>query len=81
MTLHNGSSTNFTELRKNPQKYVSKVEWDDDDGHVHWTYHSFRRVCVLWQLWTSPSCSLSCVDRASAVVRAAIDATRTSTPA
>jgi septin 7 len=47
LTLHDGSSTNFTEFRKNPQKYVSKVEWDDDDGQVHWTY----------QAWTTCLCA------------------------
>ena len=42
LALHDGSSTTFEEFRKNPAKYCSVVEWDDDEDHVHWTYQARR---------------------------------------
>ena len=42
MTLHDGSSTNFEEFNKDPSVYLSQVEWDDENDHVHWTY----QVCT-----------------------------------
>lgn len=38
MVLHDGSSTSFDEFKKHPTDYLSSVEWDDDDDHVHWVY-------------------------------------------
>lgn len=38
MVLHDGSSTSFEEFKKNPTDFLSTVEWDDADDHVHWVY-------------------------------------------
>lgn len=38
MVLHDGSSTSFEEFKKHPEDFCSKVEWEDEDDHVHWVY-------------------------------------------
>jgi ABC-type glutathione transport system ATPase component len=38
MVLHDGSSTSFEEFKKHPSDFLSTVEWDDADDHVHWVY-------------------------------------------
>ena len=38
LTLHDGSSTCLKEFNKDPSQFLSTVEWDDEAGHVHWTY-------------------------------------------
>jgi hypothetical protein len=47
MILHDGSSTSFEEFKKNPTDFLSTVEWDDDEDHVHWVYQV--RTGFLWQ--------------------------------
>lgn len=38
MVLHDGSSTSFTEFTKRPDDFLSSVEWDDEEDHMHWVY-------------------------------------------
>eukprot|EP00892_Ulva_mutabilis_P009731 jgi/Ulvmu1/712/UM010_0084.1 len=38
MVLHDGSSTSFHEFTKRPEDFLSSVEWDDADDHIHWVY-------------------------------------------
>jgi septin 7 len=40
--LHDGSSTDFKQFNKDPSVYLSTVEWDDEEDHVHWTYQARR---------------------------------------
>lgn len=46
MVLHDGSSTSFEEFKKHPEDFCSKVEWEDEDDHVHWVYQ-VRLACHL----------------------------------
>ena len=38
MVLHDGSSTSFHEFTKRPEDFLSSVEWDDEEDHMHWIY-------------------------------------------
>jgi hypothetical protein len=40
--LHDGSSTDFKQFDKDPEVYLSTVEWDDEQDRVHWVY----QVCI-----------------------------------
>ena len=45
--LHDGSATSFDEFQKKPSAFLSTVEWDDADDHVHWTYQVRPRPPLL----------------------------------
>ena len=82
ITLHDGSSTDFRTFDRDPDVYLSTVEWDDEEDHIHWTYqarcllHHFAAANMLLQhwrllrpwLWHAAPGSASAAQRASSMV-------------
>lgn len=57
MVLHDGSSTSFEEFKKNPTDFLSSVEWDDAEDHVHWVYQVL--LCITLQISCAARVSVS----------------------